>query len=179
MSSERMANVRFFDTCALQHRYVDGPHSRRVRRIVGSTSDENFVAEWTILEMVSALAKHCRTGELGSKVFDRWERRFFSDLASGRLRVRNSTQRDVLRARQLIRFAGVLRRRSIGSGDAMIASACLELALERRTVVTFYTSDWTLYDILRQIDAFTSALRIVFIGDPRAGLPVVSGRKRG
>ena len=173
-----MGNLRFFDTAALQHRYVSGPESRRIRRLIGDSRDECFVAEWTILEIASALAKRCRIGSHSVQIYDQWDLRFFSDIARGKLRVRAGSQRDVLKARQLIRFAGVLHKRNLGSGDALIASACLELALERRAVVTFYTSDWTLYSTVRDIDAFTSALRIVYVGTPRGGLPAVSGWKR-
>lgn len=170
-------HLRFFDTAALQHRYVSGPASRRIRRLIGDLRDECYVAEWTILEIASALARHCRVGGYDVDVYDRWDLRFFSDIARGKLRVRAVSQRDVLKARQLIRFAGVLHKRNLGSGDALIASACLELALERRAVVSFYTSDWTLYSTVRDIDAFKSALRIIYVGVPKGGLPAVSGRK--
>lgn len=173
-----MAKVRFFDTSALQHRYVKGPESTSVRRLTSGTQYECVVAESTVLEMVSSFARRCRAGGLAVTEFDRLELRFFDDIASGRLKVRTITQQDVLRARQLIRFAGMLRKRSLSSGDALIASSCLALALERRSVVTFYTSDWTLYSILREVDAFTSTLRLVFIGAPKGGIPGVSGRKR-
>lgn len=173
-----MTRVRFFDTSALQHRYVDGPESRRVRRLTGDARYECVVAEWTVLEMVSSLARRCRKGGHAVTVFDRWELKFFDDIANGRLHVRAISQQDVLRARHLIRFAGVLRKRNLSSGDALIASACLALALERRSVVTFYMSDWTLYSTLRDVNAFTSALRLVLIGEAKGGIPEVSGRKR-
>lgn len=172
-----MTKIRFFDTSALQHRYVNGPESLKVRRLTG-LSDECFIAESTMLEMVSALAKRCRGAGHDAHVFDRWELKFHDDVGNGRLKVRSVSQRIILRARHLIRFAGVLRKRNLGSADALIASACLELALERHAVVTFYTSDWALYSIIRDIDAFTSALRIVFVGPPRHGIPLISGRRR-
>jgi len=128
--------------------------------------------------MVSSFARRCRKGGHAVTVFDRWELRFFDDIAKGRLNVRPISQQDVLRARQLIRFAGILLRRSLSSGDALIASACLALALERRSIVTFYTSDWTLYSTLREVGAFTSALRLVFVGVTKGGVPGISGRKR-
>lgn len=172
-----MAKLRFFDTSALQHRYVDSPASARVRRLTSSTQYERVVAESTILEMVSTFARRCRSGGHGAEQFDRWERKFFDDIANGLLSVRRASQQDVLRARHLLRFAGMIRRRSLSSGDALIASVCLTLALERRSVVTFYSSDWPLYSILREVGAFTSTLRLVFIGDPKNDTPAISGRK--
>lgn len=173
------SNIRFFDTCALLHKYVDGPHSARVRRLVGSSAHDCYISEWTVLEMVSALANRCRGLKHGVDVFDRWELMFFGDIATSRLAVRTFSQRDVLKARQLIRFAGVLRKRSLKSGDALVAASCLELALERRSTVTFYTSDWTLYSVIRDIEAFRSTLRMVFVGVTRDGSAPVSGRTRG
>src|SRR5258706_4537155 len=173
-----MASISFFDTCALQHKYVDGPHSRRIRQIIGGVSRECFVAEWTVLEIASAFANRCRAGNFQIDVFDRWELKFYPDIADRRLNVRPVSQRNVLKARQLIRFAGVLNRRNLASGDALIASTCLELALERRKTVTFYTSDWTLYTIVRDIDVFKFALRMVYVGAPKGGIPALSGRTR-
>jgi len=174
-----MAKVRFFDTCALQHRYVDGDYSRRIRQLTSDKRYECVLADASVLEMTSALAKRCRSGRRDAAVFDRWEEEFFRDVAEGRLRVRPTTLQDRLRARHLLRFAGALLRRNLSSGDALLASACLALAQERSSVVTFYTSDWTLYSTIREVDAFTSALRLVFVGLPRDGGPAVCGRRRG
>jgi len=121
--------------------------------------------------MASTLAKRCRKASLSEGAFDRMDRRFLRDVSQERLRVRTTTMRDMIRARHLLRFAGVIRKRDLGTGDAMIASSCLALAQEARVRVVFYTADWTLYTILRDLDAFTSALRLRYVGKPKGGIP--------
>jgi len=165
----------FFDTAALQHRYVDGPYSRRVRKIISDGRVEKFIAEVTILEIASALARRCRAQRWDERAYDALDLGFWRDIADRRLRVREVTQQDTVRARHLIRFAGVVRRRDIGSTDALIATCCLDLALERGERVAFYTSDWTLYTILRDIGAFRSALALRFLGHGRGGIPTRTG----
>lgn len=160
--------VYFFDTSALQHRYMDGPYSKRIRKIISTSGNECFIADVTVLEISSALANRCRQGQLRYERYDQADDRFWGDIATGRLDIRDTTQRDVIRARNLLRYAGVLKRRRLKSVDALIAVTCLELALERRERIIFYTSDWTLYDILRQIEAFSAALKLRLAGTPKA-----------
>jgi hypothetical protein len=159
--------VYFFDTSALQHRYIDGPYSKRIRRIISTGSNECFIADITILEIASGLGRRCRQGNLRYQRYDQADDRFWNDIAEGKLIVHKTTQREVMRARNLLRFAGVLKRRNLGSADALIAVSCLELALERREQIIFYTSDWTQYDVLRQIDAFNAALTLRLAGTPK------------
>src|ERR1044072_4122637 len=114
-----MAKIRFFDTSALQHRHVGGTDSKRVRLLTGTAAYQCVIAEATVLERVRELATGCGGGGLGVAVFDRVEQRFFRDVASGRLIVRPTSHQEVLRARQLVRFAGGGRKRSISSGEAL------------------------------------------------------------
>jgi hypothetical protein len=152
----------FFDTSALQHRYVDGPHSRPVRRIVSDGRVLCYIADWTIIEMASALGQRCRQLAMSCRQFDRMERDFFADIASARLRVRATSPRDFTRARDLLRYAGMIKRRRLSSGDALIAACCLDLAYQEKQRITFCTSDRPLHSILTGVTAFTSALRIRF-----------------
>jgi hypothetical protein len=155
--------VLFFDTSALQHRYLNGPKARAVRRAISSSNNECYVLELTVLEIASAISLHCRKAGLGPKVFDVKDRAFMKDLAEGRLRVRSATSSDISRARHLMRYAGVCKLRSLHSADALIAIGCLELALELRVPVTFWIDDWTLYSIIRGLDAF-KAVSLRYLG---------------
>lgn len=160
----------FFDTSALQHRYMDGVYSRRVRRIISGKNNYCFIADLTVLEIASALASQCRTRELTHKNYDRADNKFWGDISAEFLLTRKASDRDIMRARYLLRFAGVIRKRKLGSVDALIAVSALELALERKERIIFYTSDWTQFDILRQIDAYASVLRLRFVGIPKVPL---------
>jgi hypothetical protein len=161
--------AHFLDSCALQHRYIDSGYSARVRGLVTRRASECFISEWSVLEMSSAFANRLRKNNLSAVQFDSLNNRFLQDIAEGRLKVVEMTSRDFIRARNLIRFAGVVKKRNLKSGDAMVATCCLALALERKEKITFYTSDWTLYDILRKIDAFSSRLSLQLLGVPKSG----------
>ena len=156
----------FFDTSALQHRYLDAPDARAVRRIISDQRTICYIADWTIVEMASTLARRCRQISASLQTFDHLERQFFKDIANGNLRVRITSTRDFSRARDLLRFAGIIKRRRLSSGDALIAASCLDLAYQERQRITFCTSDEPLYSILSGITAYTSALRLRFFRVP-------------
>jgi predicted nucleic acid-binding protein len=159
--------IYFFDTSALQHRYVQGIYSSTVRRLISHSRNECYIADVTVLEIASALGKQCRQGTLRHERYDKADHSFWEDIHAGKLRVCKATPSEILRARNLLRFAGIIKKRNLGSSDALIAVCCLELALEHKKNIVFCTSDWTLYDILRQIDAYTAALSLHFFGIPK------------
>jgi hypothetical protein len=161
--------MHFLDSCALQHRYLDSPYSRRVRGLVSRKASECFISEWSVLEMSSAFANRLRRNNLTIVEFDLLNNQFLKDIAEDRLKVINMTSRDYIKARNLIRYTGVVKKRNLKSGDAMVATCCLALALERKEKVSFYTSDWTLYDVLRKLSAFSTRLNLVLLGVPKAG----------
>lgn len=98
--------ILFFDTCALKHRYVSTNHSRVVRRAISDRRNECHISELTVVEIGSALGSHCRGTGLGLDDFDKFDRAFLKDVATGRLKVRPISRSDLRRARHLLRFAG-------------------------------------------------------------------------
>lgn len=158
----------FFDTSALQHRYFDGIYSKRVRRIISSAKNDCFIADLTVLEIASTIGNRCRQGNLRNERYDQADKKFWTDIASKKLTTRLTTSREVIRARELLRFAGIIKRRRLGSADALIAVCALELALELKEKVIFYTGDWTLYDTIREIDAYNIPLILRFLGIPKS-----------
>jgi hypothetical protein len=162
--------VYFMDTSALKHRYVTSAQRRRVRKITSDPKASCYICDWTIVELASAFGGHCRGNKLNVTKFDRMEREFFQDLASGRVLVRRTSSRGMLQARSILR-KGVVINRDVDSGDALIAACCRELALELKQRVVFYTADWGLYTLLRRIDSFTSVMTLRYILTPKNGIP--------
>jgi predicted nucleic acid-binding protein len=154
----------FFDTSALQHRYIDGPKSRGIRRIITDKRNKCYIADLTILEIASALARHCRKNKLSVKQYSRLDQTFWRDSHQEKILVRDAGQREFLRARHLLRYAGVEKSKNIKSGDALIAASCLEFALENKSSVTFCLEDWPLYHVIRDISAYRTVLHFRFIG---------------
>jgi predicted nucleic acid-binding protein len=164
--------VYFFDTSALQHRYVPSEISPRVKRIISDQKRGTcYIADVTVLEISRALANRCRQSSWGANRFDAMHLKFLRDIESERLKIRTTTKSDILRAKHLLRFAGVLKRKKLHSADALIATCCLCLALEIKKRVVFYTHDWSLYLVLRDIVAFRTGLRLRYVGVPKGGIP--------
>lgn len=159
-------SVYFFDTSALKYRYAQGTPSRRIRLAISKSRSECFIAEWSVLEIASALGGHCRGNNLSRDHFERMDSSFFRDLKKGLLKICKASNLTMLRARNLIRFGGIVMRRHLGTADALIATSCLDLALERRQSVIFYLGDWPLYSILKEITAFHSIVKLRYIGSP-------------
>lgn len=159
----------FFDTSALQHRYVNGIHSRRVRLLLGKTSAESRIADSTVLEMASTLAQRCRSHGWGLTTFDRLHYHFLDDIANEVLTVRTAGMKEVQRAVHLIRFAGVVKKRGLKTTDALIAAGALEYALEVQRTINFYTSDWPLYVCLRDLNAFRTTMNLFLVGSTKDG----------
>ena len=121
----------FFDTCALVPRYRAGKFTHRVNGLFAGPRDI-FVAEITMVEIVSAFGSICRNQKLSSPVFEQMNGAFLDDVATGRIQVRPISRSDMLRARHLLSLAGMSNRRNLGSSDALVAVSCRELALEIR-----------------------------------------------
>jgi predicted nucleic acid-binding protein len=160
--------IYFFDTSALQHRYLDGPKSRGIRRIISNSKNRCYIADLSILEIASTLAKHCRKNKLSLKHHGHLDQAFWRDVHEGRLLIRDTGQREYLRARDLLRYAGVEKAKNIASADALIAASSLEFALEEDEPVTFCLEDWKLFHVIRDVSAYKKVLRFHFIGTARA-----------
>jgi predicted nucleic acid-binding protein len=169
----------FFDTSALQHRYINTPKSRGIRRTISDSRNKCYAASITVLEIASAFALHCRKHNLTRVDFRRLDRLFWEDVKSGVLQLRETGQREYRKAQHLLEYAGVELRRSIKSADALIAATCLELALEKSTRVKFCLEDWTLFDITSELSAYKFAIQFRFIGTRRRGvvMPDEAGRE--
>ena len=107
--------IYFFDTSALQYRYIDGARARGIRRIISSKGNRCHIADLSILEFSSAAANHCRKNKWSLQKYRRLDQAFWRDVNDGRLLIRDTRQREYLRARDLLRYAGVTKRKNIKS----------------------------------------------------------------
>jgi predicted nucleic acid-binding protein len=155
----------FFDTSALQHRYIDSGKSRGIRKTITDRRNQCYVASPTVIEIASTFARHCRSNSLSRANYRRLDFRFWRDVRTSTIQIRESKQRDFERALHLIAYAGVDLKRRITSFDALIAATCLDFALERSSRVTFCVEDWNLFDVIRKVSAYNSVLAFRFIGN--------------
>lgn len=161
----------FWDTSALLHRYVSGPLSRLPKLLISNKKRTNYIADITVLEMASALSKECRRNAWNLSKFDLLETCFMKDIAEGRLNVRDTTKRDFDRTRHLIRYIGVKGGRKITAADALIATCCLEFALEKGERIALITNDYPLYTLLSSVDAFRSSVRLWYLDKAKLQKP--------
>jgi hypothetical protein len=169
--------VYFFDTCALVERYFAGPHSRRVNQIISIRKHSCYIADWTVLELASSLGRCLRRARDEAKrngvkydlrrEYDVRNRKIARDLADGMFGVRATNSRDILQARELIRYSGIIQGNKIDTGDAIVASCGLNLAHELGSKIIFYTADQGLFRVLVKHDHFRSVMCIRLLGRPK------------
>ena len=157
----------FFDTSALQHRYINGPKSRSIRRTISDSRNECYIADITILEIASTFGRHCRSNYLSRKDFLQFDKKFWNDVKSGILKLYEPGKLEYLKAHYLLEYAGVGLKRRLSSSDALIAACCLELGINRSTKVRFCLEDWNLYDVTRNVSYYKSVVDFKFIGRHR------------
>lgn len=153
----------FFDTCALKHRYIKTKISSRISRIVSNRRHEIYISELTVVELGSAFADYCKDQGSGHREYDRLYRKFFRDVASRRIIVREITKRDLQNARHLIRFAKVIEGRHLRSADAIVSETCRDLSYELGNRVTFYSCDQKLHTTLNATSAYRSVVRLRYL----------------
>ena len=164
----------FFDTCALLERYISGPHSRTVNQVISTHTNKCYIADWSVLELASAMGNRLRGARddakrVGRKYdlrkqYDLRNRRIAEDLAKGVLDVRATNSRDIMHARDLIRYSGIIQGNRIDTGDAIVASCALNLAHEIGQKIVFYTADHGLFRVLVKHDHFRSVMCLRFLG---------------
>src|SRR5437764_967812 len=98
----------FFDTSALKHRYIATPQHARISRIVSDKRNSCYICDLTILEMAHALGSVCRGNNAGLNKYDAMNARLFDDIHTERIQVRTTTPLSILRARNLLRFGGIV-----------------------------------------------------------------------
>jgi hypothetical protein len=160
----------FLDTCALVPRYVKGKFTYRVNQLFASKRDI-FIAEISMIEIVSAFGSLCRDRHLPDADFEQFNSAFLDDIESERIQIRPLSRVDMLKARHLLSLGGIVNRRSLKSSDALVAVSCRELALDMGERLIFYTKDWRLYSTLHDINAYRSALKLRFLGTGRGNIP--------
>ena len=154
----------FFDTSALQHRYITTDNSQNIESVISDSRNECFISNVSILEIASTFGTYCRRNKLRLEEYRRLDRLFWADVRSGALKLRDPRWREYRKALHLLEYAGAFRRRKITSFDALIAASCLELALERSTTVNFYVEDRGLYNVTSQLAAYNSVIDFHFMG---------------
>lgn len=159
--------IYFFDTSALQYRYINGAKSRGIRKTISDKRNSCFISTLTILEIAGAFAKYCRKNSLTKLEYRKLDKLFWADVEIGSLQVIEPRQQEYLKALHLIEHAGVVKKRNLSSSDALIAATCLGLALDKESAVKFCLEDWTLYDSVRQLPAYSSVMDFRFIGEVR------------
>jgi len=111
--------VYFFDSSALAKQYIDEPGSRWVQRVL-SQFPLTVIAEITIVEVTSALARRWRTGEITAEEYQFAKRVFLQDVRWHRvISARWST---------VVRAIDLIDRHPLRAYDALQLATALEVA---------------------------------------------------
>lgn len=155
--------IHFLDTSALKWAYISGKHHYRCRQIIGRLKGEVFIAEISILEIVSALGSCVRDGRISIAEYEHADGRFFEDLADDRLLVRAFAGRNYFHCRQLLTLVGIHERRALKTQDCMIAYTARELAIEKKKPVKLLTSDKRLASAISAASIFAGIVISEFL----------------
>lgn len=125
-----------------------------------------YIAEITILEIVSALGHEVRGGRMSAAQFAKLDRQFLKDLALGRIRVARLPSSELVGCRQLLALVGVAESRALESQDSMVAYTARRLALETAVPTRVLTSDRRLARIIQEVAAFSGLVTSEYL-DPK------------
>ncbi len=163
--------LAFIDTCALKHKYIVGNHTYRMRQVVSPRHAPVYIAEISMVEMISAMADHCIEKKLGLADFEALKNEFETDIDEGLIEIVPIKRDDLLRAQHLLQLAKFENQLHLKTQDALVAVTCRELALRVRKRVVFYTKDWKFYRSLYSLAPYRAALKLRFLGKGRGGIP--------
>lgn len=113
-----------------------------------------YVAEITVLEIVSALGNAYRGKRMSLTEFTDANKAFLTDVASGRLTVLPLPSAEFVGCRTLLTLVGIDAGRSLQTQDAMVAYTARRLALDQEEPVKLLTSDRRLAAIVKELDHF-------------------------
>jgi predicted nucleic acid-binding protein len=136
--------IHLIDTSALKRAYISNGCRRRCRQIISRLAGSVYIAEISVLELISALASDYRDNKITLAELNDADKHFWRDIAVGRVLVRSFRAGDYVACRALLVAVGVERRRGLRTQDAIVAYTARELAIEKRERVKLLTCDWKL-----------------------------------
>jgi uncharacterized protein len=117
--------VNFLDSSALVKYYHNEIGSPRVQHILAEADSEHFIARFTLVELLSGLAKKVRMGVISSQDYDQLQERFRADINQRLLRPVRMLNAHFQMAGQLIDRHGTSRR--LRALDAIQLAVALHL----------------------------------------------------
>lgn len=153
-----------FDTSALKWAYFDGAQQcRRCRYIISRAKGQAYVAEITVVEIVSALASLVRERRASAPQFAKANFWFLRDVADRRITVVPLPSSELIACRDLLTIVGLRAGRSLKTQDAMVAYTARQMALQTGEAVRLYTSDQRLASVVREVGVFKGLVHGVYL----------------
>lgn len=152
-----------FDTCALKRAYISGKLQKRYRSVISRHKNAVFVAEISMLEIVSALGDDLRGGRITPQQYYLADEAFLEDIAGGRIQVRPFLASQYVQSRYILAHVGIDAKRNLGSQDAIVACTARELAIEKRTAVKLLTCDRRFANVVNDIKLFHGLVRAEYL----------------
>jgi hypothetical protein len=147
--------IHVLDTSALKWGYIPGAkYHRRCRYILGRLHGQVYVAEITILELVSALGHEVRSKRMTVRQYASANRQFFRDIAEGKIEVRQFPSAEYIACRELLALVGINAGRNLKAQDGIVAYTARRLAIEKKAAVRLLTSDKKLGSVVNDLALF-------------------------
>ncbi len=155
----------FLDTSALKWAYLRGKFHRRCRYLLSRCQGRVFVAEISLLELVSVLGDELHQNRLTLKQFAKLDLLLLDDIAEGRLEVRTLPSSETIGVRHLLTLVKIWNRRGLRSQDGIIAYTARRLATEQKHPVLLLTGDKKLSKVINDLDVFSGLVAAEYL-DP-------------
>jgi predicted nucleic acid-binding protein len=155
----------FLDTSALKWAYLRGKFHRRCRYILSRCNGRVFIAEISMLEIISVFGDEVHENRMTIKQFGRSDRLLFEDIADGRIEVRALHASELLGVRHLLTLVKIRNRRGLRSQDGIVAYTARRLAIEKRHAVRLLTGDRRLSKIVNELEVFSGLVDAEYL-DP-------------
>jgi len=158
--------IHFLDTSALKWVYISGRRqTRRCRTIVGKSKSNVFIAEISLLELVSALGNEVRSGRMSIAEYTKANVSFLQDVADGRIEVCPVPSHELISCRYLLTLVGIQKGRNLTAQDGIVAYTAMRVARQKKARVKLLTSDKKLAKVVHELDVFSRLLKSEYL-DP-------------
>lgn len=108
------------------------------------------------------MAVSFRENHIDHPTYKRNELALMKDVADSKLEI-SPMIRSIERARYLIEYVGVIKKRALRTGDSIQLVTALEMSSLAKDIVVFVTCDVRLSRIVNEVDVFQLQLRPLFL----------------
>lgn len=122
--------IYLLDTSVLKWAYIPGKYHHRCRYILRRCRGSVYIAEISILELLTPLGHEVRSRRMSLIQFQRANRLLLKDIAEGLIVVRAFPPAELIPCRYMLTLVGITEGRGLKSLDGIVAYTARRLAVD-------------------------------------------------